>query len=213
MYNTSAAFNRLTLNTIHSSKECRVYSRKRKQDEAKPVCINGSPCVGRIWCWKELNYCITMSDRGIWGLSALSLRLHSYQLQCSPPIGCAHDEASRQASLFTTIWLTFRHAQKRRICQIHLWLCQLLSTCGNICFAPPPTPCLLASSMHHSPTSLHVSKFQDVAKCRHERLVTLACRRRSKGLTAQKCRHGSEPDDEQASDFFLFFITTRPQNH
>lgn len=36
---------------------------------------------------------------------------------------------------FTTIWLTFRHAQKRGggICQIHLCLCQLLSTCGNIC--------------------------------------------------------------------------------
>lgn len=176
-----------------------LYSRKRKQDEAKPAYINGSLCVGRIWCWKELNYCITMSDRGIWGLSALSLRLHSYQLRRSSPIGCAHDEASRQASLFTTIWLTFKHAQKpefvKHICAC-VNFCQLV---GIFALLPPLFACV---PEHHSLTSLHVSKFQDVAKCRHEQRVTLACRRWSEGLSVQKCRQGSEPDDERASDFF-----------
>lgn len=135
------------------------YSRKWKQDEAKPPQINGSPCVGRIWCWKELNHCIMMSDRGIWDLSAERLSLHSYQLQCCSPIASTHNEASRQASLFTTIWLTFKHAQKRRICQIHLCLCQLLSTCGNICSVSSPfagVPVYLTAV-----SFVHVSKFQD----------------------------------------------------
>lgn len=56
------------------------YSRKWKQDQAKPRHINGFPCVGRLWCWKEINHCIAVSDRGIWDLSAESLSLRSYQL-------------------------------------------------------------------------------------------------------------------------------------
>lgn len=98
-----------------------------------------------------------VSDGGIWDLSAGSLFLQSYQLLGSSPIGSTH-EASRQASLFTTIWLAFKHAQKQRICQIHLCLCQLLSTCGNICSASSPfarVPAHLAAA-----PLAHVSRFR-----------------------------------------------------
>lgn len=135
-----------------------LYSRKRKQDEAKPACINGSPCVGRIWCWKELNYCITMSDRGIWGLSALSLRLHSYQLQRSSPIGCTHDEASRQPSPFTAIWLTFKHAQKpefvKHICAC-VNFCQLV---GIFALLPPLVCSCPSASLTHVFARLQISR-------------------------------------------------------
>ena len=136
-----------------------IYSRKWKQGRARPHCINDYSCVGRgCACWNELNQCIMVSDRGISGVFLQKAK--PYQLQCSSPEASihthththvhslihththsdthtqTHKEASRQTSLFPAIWLAFKRSQKQGICQLHLCLCQLLSTYGNIWFSP-----------------------------------------------------------------------------
>lgn len=166
--------------------------------------------MGRIWCWKELNHCIMVSDRGIWGLSAESLLLRSYQLLCSSPIASTHNEASRQASLFTTIWLTFRHAQKRGICQIHLCLCQLLSTCGNICSTSSSFGCVPTISHRHVFCArLLISTWR---KCWHEQRLTSACGRWNVGLQWRNVDTYQRTGDTEASCVPLL-TATRPPNH
>lgn len=122
-----------------------------------------------------------MSDRRIWGLSAESLLLHSYQLQCSSPVASTHNEASRQASLFTTIWLTFRHAQKRGNLSntsvlvstfVNLWEYLLLRLPRSVCV---PACCTGMSFVW----CLRISRRR---KCRHEQRLTSACGRWSVGF-------------------------------
>lgn len=96
-------------------------------------------CVGRRRCWKEWNHCITVSDGGIWGLSApRALISSSVPLVCSlrtqwgtsPSLRCSLPSGSHLDMHKSRRWGGRREVGG--ICQIHLCLCQLLSTSGNI---------------------------------------------------------------------------------
>lgn len=159
------------------------------------------------------------------GLSAVSLRLRSYQPECSSPIDCTHNEAPSQALLFAAIWLTFRHSQKREFVK---YICACVNFCQLVgIFAPCPlsprprcshSPALiprLLASQRITHTCLWESPgFSRRRESRHEQRLTSACREPNGGFRLRNVEtyQNQMTGDTRPSCESLRFQPSEPEN-